>query len=137
MAEANAAGSTTLPALSPRGDSNPRTSSTLRSTTDCLPLPPLLASHAHMVGRLMANTPHRVSGHCIADARDLDDRAEHIRILLRAFGQYIREAVKDIESKSNHRFDFPSVEAYFDDLAGDVAGQMEYHAETIREGLAA
>jgi hypothetical protein len=133
---ADSADSTTLPALSPRGDCNP-TSSTSRSTTDRRPLPPLQASHAHMLQRLSAEKPHHIRDcHC-ADAYDLQERGQHIRVLLLAVGQYVREAVKDIESKSNHRFDFPSVEAYLDDLAGDVARQMEYHAETIREGLAA
>jgi hypothetical protein len=47
MAEANAAGSTTLPALSPRGDANPPTSSTTPTPIDRA----ALMRHAHKIAR--------------------------------------------------------------------------------------
>jgi hypothetical protein len=47
MAEANAAGSTTLPALSPQGDRNPRTSSTTHAPIDRA----AIMRHAHKIAR--------------------------------------------------------------------------------------
>ena len=99
--------------------------------------PPVIASYAHMIGRLAANRPHYLNPRMIADASDFNERADHLRNLLIAVGDYVRVSLKDIEDSSGVALDVKYVEGAFADLTGDVTGALRNAADRMVEMEAA
>ena len=70
----------------------------------------------------------------VADARDLDERAEHITAVGKAFAEYIAELIDDTAAKLNTgRIDR---DAHFQilDTISDLSGQMSRIAQDLAEG---
>jgi hypothetical protein len=99
--------------------------------------PPVIASYAHMIGRLAANRPHYLNPRVIADSSDFNERADHLRNVLIAVGDYVRVSLKDIEDSSGVSLDVKYVEGAFADLTGDVVGALRNAADRMVEMEAA
>jgi hypothetical protein len=88
--------------------------------------------HAELIRALAKSVPNYIR--FVADAQDLDDRAEHIKEIGRAFAAYVEELVDDTAYKLNTgRIDR---DAHFQilDTIGDLSGQMSRIAQDLAEG---
>jgi hypothetical protein len=99
--------------------------------------PTILGSYAHLIGRLAANRPHYLNPRMIADAADFNERADHLRTLMIAVGDYVRVSLKDIGDSSGVELDVKYVEGAFHDLTGDVTGALRNAADRMMETEAA
>lgn len=88
--------------------------------------------YAELIAALCKSQPSIIS--YVADAQDLDERAEHVTEIGKAFAAYIEELVDDTASKLNTgRIDR---EAHFQilDIFGDLSGQMSRISQDLAEG---
>lgn len=92
--------------------------------------PTILSAHAHMVERIEANKPCYLNPAHLADADDINERAEHIRFLMMAVTDYVRVAVKDIDDSSNH-IDAKYIYGCLDDLTSEIVGALRNAADDI------
>jgi hypothetical protein len=96
--------------------------------------PGIEGSFAHMIGRLNRLPPRSFSPFLQPDAEDLQDRADTIRIHIRAFQQYVSAFMADTANASWHvQLDRLYIDGLFDDLIGDCAGLLEKAADHARE----
>lgn len=90
----------------------------------------ILDAHAHLIERIEANKPCHLNPAHLADADDINERAEHIRFLMMAVTDYVRVAVKDIDDSSNH-IDAKYIYGYLDDLTSEIVGALRNAADDI------
>jgi hypothetical protein len=92
----------------------------------------ILDSHRHLIARLGSNRPFHIHNWYVADDDDFTDRAAHLKGLLNAVGDYVRAALKDIESKANVRLDVTYLEAIMSDATSEIVGSLENAADDVR-----
>lgn len=88
--------------------------------------------YADLIAALVASQPNVIR--FVADARDLDERSEHITAIGRAFAQYLEELMDDTADKLNTgKIDR---EAHFQilDTISDLSGQMDRISYDLAEG---
>jgi len=88
--------------------------------------------YAELIAALVESQPNIIR--FVADARDLDERSEHITAIGRAFAAYIEELIDDTADKLNTgRIDR---EAHFQilDTISDLSGQMDRISYDLAEG---
>jgi hypothetical protein len=96
--------------------------------------PTIQGAHAHLVERLAAQPPNVISPFLAADEDDLELRADHLRIVLRATADYVSALVHDTADNSwAVQTDRKHLDGLFDDIIGDYVGAIEQAAETVRE----
>jgi hypothetical protein len=89
------------------------------------------SAYAQLVERIHTNKPHPMPGWHVADALDLEDRAEHLRRLLTATEDYVRAVMVDMKRSANIFVD-ADVTGGLADLQGDVVGTLLNCADTLR-----
>jgi hypothetical protein len=91
------------------------------------------AAHTCLIERLSRSKPHRVL--YIADARDLEDRAEHLQQVLGAVLDYVGAIVADTDHVApGGSIDRKYLLGLISDVAGDVAGSIANAADDLAEG---
>jgi hypothetical protein len=93
----------------------------------------ILDSHRHLIARLHTNKPYHLPAALVADETDFTLRAAHLNDLLIAVGDYVRTALKDIESKANVSLDVTYLDAIMNDTTSDIVGSLENAADDVRE----
>jgi hypothetical protein len=92
-------------------------------------------AHAHLIARLAAVPPNMINPSLQADENDLQLRADHVRIVLRATADYVGAFMRDTASFSRAvKIERKCLDGIFDDLIGDLCGAIENAAETVRDG---
>jgi hypothetical protein len=112
----------------------------LSSTTDRAPgarpaptFSTVEAAHTRLIERLSRSKPHRVL--YIANARDLEDRAEHLQQVLGAVLDYVGAIVAGTDHVAPGRLiDRKYLLGLISDLAGEVAGSISNAAEDLAAG---
>jgi hypothetical protein len=91
------------------------------------------AAHTGLIERLLASKPHRIL--YIADARDLEERAEHLQQVLGAVLDYVGTIVADTDHVApGGSIDRKYLLGLISDVAGDVAGSISNAAEDLAAG---
>jgi hypothetical protein len=108
-------------------------SSTRNHTPDARPAPTFSnveAAHTGLIERLAGSKPRRIL--YIADARDLEERAEHLQQVLGAVLDYVGAIVAD----TSHVAPGGSIDllGLISDVAGDVAGSISNAADDLMAG---
>lgn len=87
-------------------------------------------------GELIAALVQTYPGHIrfVADAHDLDDRAEHITAVGKAFAQYVEELIDDTAAKLNTGSIDRDAHFQILDTISDLSGQMSRIAQDLAEG---
>lgn len=97
-------------------------------------LPTIQGAHAHLIERLTAVPPNVISPLFNTDEDDLELRADHLRIVLRATADYVSALVHDTADNSwAVQIDRKYLDGLFDDIVGDLCGPIERAAEIVRE----
>jgi hypothetical protein len=92
-------------------------------------------AHLDLVTRLAATRPHRIR--YIADAQDLEERAEHLRAVFAAMADYVGAIMLDTrDSAPVGSIDCKYVIRCLSDLAGDAAGAIANAADDLAAGRA-
>jgi hypothetical protein len=96
----------------------------------------LEAAFAEMLARMQRVPPRNLSNFVQVDDIDLQDRADTIRIHIRAFQAYIDAALKEAADHSWH-VELASVflGGLFEDMIGDACGCLQKAADKAREGV--
>jgi hypothetical protein len=85
-------------------------------------------AHTSLIERLAGSKPHRIL--YIADARDLEERAEHLQQVLGAVLDYVGAIVTDTDHVApDGSIDRKYLLGLISDLAGEVAGSISNAAE--------
>ena len=91
-------------------------------------------AHAHLIARLAAVPPNMINPFLQADEDDLQLRADHLRVVLRAAADYVGALMHDTADNSwAVQLDRKHLDGLFDDIIGDTAGAIENAAETVRD----
>jgi hypothetical protein len=91
------------------------------------------AAHTDLIERLAVLRPYRIL--YIADARDLQERAEHLQQVLGAVLDYVGAIVADTSHVSpGGSIDRKYLLGLISDLAGDVAGSIANAADELAAG---
>ena len=91
-------------------------------------------AHAHLIARLAAVPPNMINPFLQADEDDLQLRADHLRIVLRATADYVSVFMRDTASFTHAmHLDRKYLDGLLNDIIGDTAGAIENAAETVRE----
>jgi hypothetical protein len=91
-------------------------------------------AHAHLIERLAAVPPNMINPFLQADENDLQLRADHLRVVLRATADYVGAFMRDTASFSPAvQIERKGPDGIFDDLIGDLCGVIEKAAETVRD----
>ena len=105
-------------------------SSTTNRAPDVRPAPTFSAG---LVERLAGSRPHRIL--YIADARDLEERAEHLQQVLGAVLDYVGAIVADTDHVApGGSIDRKYLLGLISDVAGDVAGSISNAADDLLAG---
>ena len=99
----------------------------------------ILKSHRHLIERLAAVPPNTINPFHQADDDDLQLRADHLRIVLRATADYVGAFMRDTDASTHAmQVDRKHLDGIFNDIIGDTVGAIEQAAETLRnQGRAA
>jgi len=92
----------------------------------------IIDAHAYLISRLAVNKPHQIR--YSADARDLEERAEHVQAIGNAILAYLTEIVADTAHNANG-IDREVCHGLCDDIS-DIVGNFMNAAENLR-GIAA
>jgi hypothetical protein len=93
----------------------------------------ILKSHRHLIERLTAVPPNTINPFHQADADDLQLRADHLRIVLRATAAYVGAFMRDTDASTHAmQVDRKHLDHLFDDIVGDYVGAIEQAAEKLR-----
>jgi hypothetical protein len=94
--------------------------------------PSIRVRYAELIAALVQIQPSAINYR--ADARDLDDRAEHITAVGKAFAQYVEELIDDTAARLNTGI--IDRDAHFEilDTISDLSGQMSRIAADMAEG---
>jgi hypothetical protein len=91
------------------------------------------AAHTGLIARLSGSKPHRTL--YIADARDLEERAEHLQRVLGAVLDYVGAIVTDTSHVApGGSIDREYLLGLISDVAGDVAGSIANAADDLAAG---
>lgn len=91
-------------------------------------------AHKELLDRLTRLPPNEIDPRLVADAEDLENRADILRCHLRAVADYVSEYIRDTADNSwSVQVDRKWVEATFQDLIQDVVGPIAVAAETVRQ----
>jgi len=94
-------------------------------------------AHAHLIARLAAVPPNMIDPRLQADEDDLQLRADHLRVVLRATADYVGALVHDTAYFSHAiQIERKRLDGIFDDVIGDLCGAIENAADRVREGRA-
>jgi hypothetical protein len=94
----------------------------------------ILRSHKHLIERLAALPPNTVGASLEADEEDLTLRAETLRCHLLAVQQYVIAFMRDTAAFTHAlSTDRLRLDGRFRDVIGDLCGEIESAAETLRE----
>jgi hypothetical protein len=93
------------------------------------------AAYARLAEHLRSNLPHHIPSWHVADHVDFDDRAQHLDDLLAAVGIYALSVMQDTKSHANIRVDTPNIIGAFEDLRGDIVGELRNCADDLRNGM--
>ena len=88
--------------------------------------------YAELIAALVKSQPSHIN--FVADARDLDDRAEHVTAIGKAFAAYIEELMDDTISKLNTGILDRDAHFQILDTISDLSGQMSRIAQDLAEG---
>jgi hypothetical protein len=88
--------------------------------------------YAHLMVALAQTPPDNIFA--VADARDLDDRAEHITEVGKAFAQYVEELIDDTAAKLNTGSIDRDAHFQILDTISDLSGQLSRIAADMAEG---
>jgi hypothetical protein len=114
--------SATTPAVSPQRITARRIASEIRG------------AHAHLIARLAAVPPNMIGACLVADEDDLQLRADHLRIVLRATADYVGAFMRDTASFTYAmQLDRKYLDGLLNDIIADTAGAIENAAETVRD----
>jgi hypothetical protein len=92
-------------------------------------------AHSGLIERLAGSKPHSIL--CIADARDLEERAEHLQQVLGAVHDYVGAIVADTDHVApGGSIDRKHLLGLISDVAGDVAGSIANAADDLAAGRA-
>jgi len=128
MSQADSAHTTTL-----RPGARPGVPSPQRITARSL-ASEIRGAHAHLIARIAAVPPNMIDPFLQADDDDLQLRADHLRIVLRATAQYVGAFMRDTASFSHAvQIERKRLDSLFDDLISDLCGAIEQAAETVRD----
>ena len=91
-------------------------------------------AHAHLIARLAAVPPNMINPFHQADEDDLQLRADHLRMVLRATADYVGALMRDTAYFSHAvQIERKRLDGIFDDVIGDLCGAIENAAETVRD----
>jgi hypothetical protein len=91
------------------------------------------AAHSGLIEHLAASKPHRIL--YIADARDLEERAEHLQQVLGAVLDYVGTILADTDHVApGGLIDRKYLLGLISDVAGDVAGSIANAADDLAAG---
>jgi hypothetical protein len=111
-------------------------SSTPNRAPDARPAPTFStveAAHTGLIERLAASKPHCIL--YIADARDLEERAEHLQQVFGAVLDYVGAIVTDTDHVApGGSIDRKYLLGLISDVAGDVAGSISNSADDLAAG---
>jgi hypothetical protein len=94
----------------------------------------ILRSHKHLIERLAALPPNTIGASLEADEDDLTLRAETLRCQLLAMQQYVIAFMRDTAAFTHAlNTDRLRLDGLFRDIIGDLCGEIESAAETLRE----
>jgi hypothetical protein len=94
----------------------------------------ITAAHKELIERLTRLPPNEIDSRLVADAEDLEMRAETLRCHLIIMKDYVSEFVRDTAGYSHAvHVDRKWVEAQFRDLIDDIVGPIDIAAETVRQ----
>jgi hypothetical protein len=87
-------------------------------------------AHLDLLTRLAATRPHRIL--YIADAHDLEERAEHLRAVFAAMADYVGAVLLDTRDNAPvGSIDCKYVIGCLSDVAGDAAGAIANAADSL------
>jgi hypothetical protein len=90
-------------------------------------------AHTGLIERLAMSKPHRIL--YIADAQDLEERAEHLQRVLGAVLDYVGAVVTDTDHVApGGSIDRKYLLGLISDVAGDVAGSIANAADDLAAG---
>ena len=90
-------------------------------------------AHASLIGRLSSSKPHRIL--YVADARDLEQRAEHLQQVLAVVLDYVGAIVTDTDHVApGGSIDRKYLLGLISDVAGNVAGSISNAADDLAAG---
>jgi len=91
-------------------------------------------AHAHLIARLAAVPPTVINPFLQADENDLQLRADHLRIVLRATADYVGALMHDTAYfRHAVQIERKRLDGIFDDVIGDLCGAIEKAADRARE----
>lgn len=88
--------------------------------------------YAELIAALVKSQPNYIR--FVADAQDLDERAEHVTKIGKAFAAYIEELQDDTISKLNTGILDRDAHYQILDTISDLSGQMSRIAQDLAEG---
>ena len=88
--------------------------------------------YAELIAALVKTQPRFIR--FVADAQDLDERAEHVTAVGKAFAAYIEELIDDTASKLNTGILDRDAHYQILDTISDLSGQMSRIAQDLAEG---
>jgi hypothetical protein len=92
--------------------------------------PTVQEAHTSLIKRLAASKPYRIL--YIADAQDLEERAEHLQQVLGAVLDYVGTIVADTDHVApSGSIDRKYLLGLISDVAGDVAGSISNAADEL------
>jgi hypothetical protein len=93
------------------------------------------ADFAAMIGRMQRVPPRNFSAFTQPDGEDLDDRADTLRIYIRAFHDFVTAYMRDCAGASWHvETANLFIDGLFEDLTSDCCGCLQKAADKAREG---
>ena len=95
---------------------------------------PILAAHAAFVTAVAKHPPRSIP--LWPDASDLEDRADHLKIVLGALQTYVTAMLDDTASNVPGGLDLRQADAILSDLASEVTGIILCAADTLAEDVA-
>jgi hypothetical protein len=124
----NASTTTRAPAAMPAAPSQQRMGTARQLASE------IRGSHANLIARLAAVPPNMINPFHRADEDDLQLRADHLRIMLRATADYVSALVHDTAYFSHAvQIERKRLDGIFDDVIGDLCGAIENAADRVRE----
>jgi hypothetical protein len=97
------------------------------------PINPLRAAHAEFVTALAAQPPWRIP--LFPDASDLEDRADHLKLVLRALTAYVTALLDDAAQNVPGGLDLRQIDALLSDLTSEAVGVIQKAADEALGGV--
>jgi len=91
-------------------------------------------AHKELIERLTRLPPNEIDPRLVADANDLEDRADILRCHMRAVADYVSEYLRDTADHSwSVQVDRKWIKGVLEDVINDVVGPIAVAAETVRQ----